>query len=211
MPTTVIPARKAVAVSVKAGQSIKVINTHGKQVVDFFAFNPNDSHDFLSMVHTRTVLRAVTIRKGDALYSTRRKPMVKLVEDTTPGYHDIIWSACDAERYRMQGFEGYHDNCSDNMHGALRDNFPCVKIADDWTPDPLNLFMNIAIDQHGQLEIRAPKSEKGQYVVLKAQVDLVVVMTSCTQDMEPVNGGQPADCEYEILDPWIDTGATQRV
>lgn len=42
--------------------------------------------------------------------------MLTLTEDTTPGVHDMIWSACDAERYHMQGYDGYHDNCTDNMH-----------------------------------------------------------------------------------------------
>jgi uncharacterized protein YcgI (DUF1989 family)/peptidoglycan/xylan/chitin deacetylase (PgdA/CDA1 family) len=199
MSTTIIPARKAVAVSIRAGQSIKIINTHGKQVVDFWAFNPNDSNDFLSMVHTRTILLAVALRVGDQLYSTRRKPILKLVEDTTRGVHDMIWSACDTERYKMQGFQGYHDNCTDNMHTALRDHSPTIKIADDWVPDPLNVFMNVAIDHHGSLDIRTPTSEKGQCVVFEAAVDLVLVMSSCPQDMAPVNGGQPTDCEYEIL------------
>jgi uncharacterized protein YcgI (DUF1989 family) len=112
----IIPARKAVAFSVKKGQDIKVINTHGKQVVDFWAFNPQDPNDFLSMVHTRTILVKVSLAKGDKLYSTRRKHILSLEEDTTKGVHDILWSACDAQRYRMQGYDGYHDNCSDNMH-----------------------------------------------------------------------------------------------
>lgn len=200
MAPTTLPARKAAAVSIKAGQSIKVTNTHGKQVIDFWAFNPDDSNDFLSMVHTRTVLLSVALRKGDSLYSTRRKPILKLIEDTTRGVHDIIWSACDTERYKMQGFEGYHDNCTDNMHAIMAQNFPHVKIAADWVPDPLNLFMNVAIDHHGGLDIRTPTSEKGQYVVLQAEADLVLVMSSCPQDLAPVNGGMPTDCEYEILD-----------
>lgn len=112
----IIPARKAVAISLKKGQELKVVNTYGKQVVDFWAFNPNDPHDFLSMVHTRTILLKVSLAKGDKLYSTRRKTMLTLTEDTTKGVHDIIWSACDTERYRMQGFDDYHDNCTDNMH-----------------------------------------------------------------------------------------------
>lgn len=112
----VIPARKAVAFSVEKGQEIKIINTYGKQVLDFWAFNPNDPNDFLSMVHSRTVLLKISLAKGDKLYSTRRKPILTLTEDTTRGVHDMIWSACDTERYKMQGFEGYHDNCTDNMH-----------------------------------------------------------------------------------------------
>lgn len=196
----IIPARKAVAVAIRKGQHIKITNTYGKQVVDFWAFNPLDSHDFLSTVHTRTILLKVTISPGDRLFSTRRKPILTLVKDTTPGIHDIIWSACDPERYRMQGFNGYHDNCMDNMHHALKENFPNVKIADDWVPDPVNLFMNVTIDLQGGLDIRPPTSEKGQYIVLRAETNLVLVMSACPQDMAPVNGGQPTDCEYEILD-----------
>lgn len=194
----ILPARKAVALRVQKGQELKLVNTHGKQVVDFWAFNPNDAHDFLSMVHTRTILLAVSLSKGDKLYSTRRKPMLTLTEDTSKGVHDILWSACDAERYRMQGFEGYHDNCTDNMHEALKENFPDFQIAPDWVPDPFNIFMNVAIDHHGGLDIRTPTSDKQQYVVLKAEVDLIVVMSACPQDIAPVNGGKPTDCDYHV-------------
>lgn len=196
----IIPARKAVAFRVAAGQEVKITNTHGKQVVDFWAFNPADPHDYLSMVHTRTILLAVALATGDRLYSTRRKPMLTLTADTTThGTHDMVWSACDAERYRMQGFDGYHDNCTDNMHAALAAQFPDFAIAADWVPDPLNLFMNVAIDHHGGLDIRVPTSEKGQYVVFRAEADLILAMSSCPQDMAPVNGGMPTDCEYEVL------------
>ncbi|KIW10584.1 hypothetical protein PV08_11548 [Exophiala spinifera] len=196
----IIPARKAVAFSVKRGQEVRIVNTHGKQVVDFWAFNPDDANDFLSMVHTRTILLKVSLSKGDTLYSTRRKPMLVLTEDTTKGVHDIIWSACDAERYRMQGFDGYHDNCTDNMHQALKATFPQFHIADDWVPDPLNLFMNVAIDHRGTLDIKNPTSERGQFVTLQAQTDLIIVTSACPQDMAPVNAGMPTDCEYLVSD-----------
>jgi uncharacterized protein YcgI (DUF1989 family)/peptidoglycan/xylan/chitin deacetylase (PgdA/CDA1 family) len=196
---TIIPARRGVAVSIRHGEKIKITNTYGKQVIDFWAFNPENSRDHLSMVQTRSTLTKVSLRTGDQLFSTRRKAMLTLVEDTTPGVHDLLRSACDTERYRMQGYVGYHDNCTDNMHLALKKDFPGIDV-DGWLPDPLNLFMNVAIDHRGGLEIREPVSEKGQYVVLKAEVDLVLVMSACPQDLVPVNGsGGPADCEYEIL------------
>jgi uncharacterized protein YcgI (DUF1989 family) len=97
----------------------------------------------------------------------------------------------------MQGFEGYHDNCAENMHRALRDSFPDFHIADDWVPDPLNFFLNVAIDHPGRgLDIRIPTSEKGQFVVLRAETDLIVIMSSCPQDLAPVNEGMPTDCEF---------------
>lgn len=65
-------------------------------------------------------------------------------------------------------------------------------------PDPLNIFMNVAIDHHGGLDIRTPTSEKGQYIVFKAETDLIIVMSACPQDLAPVNGGMPTDCEYQV-------------
>lgn len=93
---------------------------------------------------------------------------------------------------------GSFASITDHEHQALKDTFPNFHIAGDWVPDPLNLFMNVAIDHHGQLNIRQPTSEKGQFVLLKAEADLIIVMSSCPQDLEPVNGGMPTDCEYQI-------------
>ncbi|KAJ5099081.1 polysaccharide deacetylase family protein [Penicillium argentinense] len=157
-----IPARKAVAIPVKSGQTLTVTNTHGKQVVDFWAFDPSDTNGYLSMIHTRTILGKASLSKGDKLYSTRRKPILTLTDDTTPGVHDMLWAACDTERYRMLGYDGYHDNCTDNLHKALKENFPSIRTADDWVPDPLNLFMNVSVGSDGALEIKAPVSEKNQ-------------------------------------------------
>lgn len=101
----------------------------------------------------------------------------------------------------MEGVQGYHDKCSENMHTPLKAGFPYWEgIPDDWVPDLFNIFMNVAIDHHGGLDIREPTSENGQHVVLRSNVDLILVMSSCPQDIEAVNGGMPTDCEYEILE-----------
>src|ERR1700753_3521656 len=99
----ILAARKGASVPLKAGQAIKITNTFGSQVVDFWAFNPNDAFDYLSVAHTRTVLAKVALGLNDTLVSNKRKPMLTLVEDTSPGVHDMLWTACDAERYRMLG------------------------------------------------------------------------------------------------------------
>lgn len=83
---------------------------------------------------------------------------------------------------------------------ALKDNFPDFRIAPDWVPDPLNLFMNVAVDHHGGLDIRNPTSERGQFVTLRAETDLIIVMSACPQDMAAVNAGMPTDCEYQVTD-----------
>lgn len=80
-------------------------------------------------------------------------------------------------------------------------------ISEDWTPDPLNVFMNVAVttelgreDGGGRMENRVPESKKGEYIVLRAEVDCVAVMSACPNDViEAVNGGRCMSVEYEVL------------
>jgi uncharacterized protein YcgI (DUF1989 family) len=122
-----IPARKGAAVHLSKGKSIKIINTHGTQVVDTWAFTTSTATStmtppalqYLSMQHTRASLNRIRPNGGDTLTSNERKPMLTMVEDTT-GVHDTLISACDRWRYEELGFKGYHDNCADNMDAALQ-------------------------------------------------------------------------------------------
>ena len=88
-----IPARSGKSVLVKAGQHIKVINTHGTQVVDTWAFNANDLTEFQSNEHTRATLVSMTFKPGDSLYTNHRRAILDVVEDTTPGVHDLLMAA----------------------------------------------------------------------------------------------------------------------
>lgn len=122
-----IPARKGVAEYVRKGQTIQIINTHGTQVVDTWAFSPDVSTStmtppamqYMSMQHTRCSLSKLVPQEGDALRSNERKPMLTVLKDTTSGHHDTLISACDRWRYEELGHVGYHDNCADNMVAAL--------------------------------------------------------------------------------------------
>ena len=98
-----IPARKGKAVRVRNGQRIKVINTKGQQVVDTWAFNADDLHEFMSMEHSRVAIGHIIPAIGDALVTNRRRPILTLVEDTSGGIHDTLFAACDRWRYELLG------------------------------------------------------------------------------------------------------------
>ena len=85
-----VPARQGRAVSLKAGQSIRIVNTHGHQVVDTWAFNAQDLNEFLSMEHMRAAIDRVRPKPGDKLVTNKRRPILTLVEDTSPGAHDTL-------------------------------------------------------------------------------------------------------------------------
>ena len=192
-----IPARKGKASRLDRGQLVRVINTHGQQVVDTWAFNAADPSEFMSMEHTRTALARVMVATGDALVTNRRRPILTIVEDTSPGIHDTLLAACDSYRYEQLGCIGFHDNCTDNLAVALAElDFTTTR-----TPSPLNLFMNIPVEPDGRLSFQPPVSRAGDFVLLRAEMDCLVAFSACPQDMVPINGVDcvPTEAHFEVL------------
>ena len=192
-----IPARRGKAVRLATGQSIRIINTHGEQVVDTWAFVDGDVGEYMAMDATRAYNLRLRPVVGDAFVTNRRRPILTLVEDTSSGTHDTLMAACDRWRYHLLGFEGHHDNCADNMAAGLDK----LGIRATHTPTPLNLFMNIPWTDGGTLSFDPPDNTGGVHVVLAAELDCVVAMSACPQDMLPVNGmaGKPTEVHFEVL------------
>lgn len=190
-----LPARRGVAIRLKQGQTIKLINTHGKQVVDTWAFNPTDLTEAMSMEHSRPFWLKLNPSKGHSLVTNKRRKILTLTEDTTPGVHDTLVAACDPARYVQLGVVGHHDSCNENLFLALE----ALGLTAPETPSPLNLFMNVPVHQDGRIEFAAPVSEPGQYVCLKAEMDVIVVLSACPQDITAVNGMQPQDVHYSVI------------
>jgi uncharacterized protein len=193
-----IPARRGKAAIVTKGQKVKVINTHGQQVVDTWAFVRDDMKEFMSMEHTRALLVKLRPEVGDLLYTNHRRPILRLIEDTSSGIHDTLMAACDIYRYRLLGCKEYHDNCADNLAAGLRE----LGLVPPETPSPLNLFMNIPWTADGQLTFEAPPPKPGGYVLFEAQFDFVIAVSACPQDIVPINGPacKPTEAHMEILD-----------
>jgi hypothetical protein len=191
-----LPARRGRATRLAKGQSIKIINTHGHQVVDTWAFNAGDLKEFMSMEHMRAFIDRIRPRKGDPLISNKRRPIMTMVEDTSPGVHDTLIAACDIYRYQNLGCTDYHDNCQDNLAEGLG----LLGLTPPETPSPLNLWMNIPVGNNDGIEWLEPVSKPGDYVILRAEMDCIVAMSACPQDMIPINAGNPVEAHFQILD-----------
>jgi uncharacterized protein len=193
-PITVIPARGGRAVRLARGAEIEIINPAGTQVVDTWAVCPPEAAEHMSMEHTRVALGRLIPRAGDALYSNARRPLLTLTADTSPGVHDTLIASCDAERYRQLGAGGYHPSCADNFAAALRE----LGVAPPPVPAPLNLFMNVPWAPDGSLTFAPPRSRPGDLVRLRAETEVIVVLSACPQDLIPVNGEDHHPTEVHI-------------
>ena len=192
-----IPARRGRAARVSKGQTVKVINTKGQQVVDTWAFNADDLREFMSMEHSRVALGRIIPAIGDRLVTNRRRAILALVEDTSGGIHDTLFAACDRWRYELLGCTEYHDNCTDNLATALA----ALGLIPPETPAPLNLFMNIPVVDGNHVEMRPPVSRPGSHVALRAEMDCVIAFSACPQDLLPINGlaMRPTEAHFEVL------------
>lgn len=189
-----IPAKHAKAVFVKKRQHIKVINTHGTQVVDCWALNADNMTEYMSMEHCRVALESVIPRKGSTMVSNRRRPIIKIVEDTATGTHDTLLAACDRYRYELLGCKEYHRNCTDNFWEAMVDaGYKPVGL-----PSPFNLWQNTPVEADGTIKPNAPVTKKGDFIVLRAEMDLVVCLSACPQDITSICGNKPRNAHFEI-------------
>lgn len=192
----VIPARRGAAVSLKAGQAVRVVNTNGGQVVDLWAFLKG-STEHMSMPHSVVTLGRIKPLPGDVLVSDLREPVLRVIEDRSPGTHCMLFAACDPARYRLLGVKGHHDNCADNLRAAIAP----FRIALAYVPTPLNLFMNTNFTEHRTMTVAAPQAQAGDSITLQAERDCIAVMSACPQDLVPVNAhaNTPQPVAYSVL------------
>ena len=260
MPPTTIPARQGSYAKLLPGQTITLINTHGTQVIDFWAFTPPPplalspspssapppsqrsfvrsapspaptsptvtpypfatGIQYLSMSRTRSVLMKLvpSATTHDTLYSNKSVPLLTLLEDTTPyGIHDTLFGCCDRFRYHNLAGLGYdvpadyeHASCAENLHVQLQVSGLGDYVSDEWTPDPLNVFMNVPVSELGDqgsgndakggvMRSEPPGCEKGGRLVLRAETEVWCYMSACPNDViKGVNVGVCREAEFEV-------------
>jgi uncharacterized protein YcgI (DUF1989 family) len=194
-----IPARKGKAAFVENARSIKLINTHGYQIVDTWAFNKHDLREHLSMEHCRVAINSLRPKVGDTFVTNNRRPIITLVEDTSPGIHDMVIASCDRYRYASLGCKEYHDSCTDNLVSALKE----LGLTTPEIPCPFNIFQNTPYDSNtGVIRWLPAAAKPGDYVTLRAEMDIVIVFSSCPMDIVKLNGpagDDPREAHFQLL------------
>jgi uncharacterized protein len=203
--SVVLPAGRGKALSLRAGQGVRVVNPHGVQAVDVWAFVDGDIDEYLSMEHFRSVNSAVAATRGMPLVSIARRSLLTIIEDTSSGRHDTLLCPCNGPLYRELGAGADHRSCASNLHESLAE----LGLSISFTPASLNLFMCVEVRADGSIDRKLPSSKPGSYVLLRADVDVVVAFSSCPQDITPINGleRKPRECILEVLRSTLERGS----
>jgi uncharacterized protein YcgI (DUF1989 family) len=191
-----VPAREGRAVTVSTGQAFRVVDVEGKQVADLFAFNAADVGEYHSAMHTRAAVSHLFPKVGESFVTNRRRPILTLEADDTPAVHDMLIAPCDPERYQGLGVSGWHASCRENLElamQALGHDRICI-------PASINLFMNIPVGDDGSLGWDPAVTAAGDSITLRADMEAIVVVSACPQDIVPINDRNPTSIAIELLD-----------
>ena len=173
-----IPGGEARAIYAYQGQLLSVVDLFGRQPATLFAIVKDDLREFLSPHHTRVFSNSFLLKLGMRLVTNRRRPIMVLGKDTV-GTQDLLWPASDA-RYLSSHGHTKATGCTENAQKAFRE----LDISLPKLPDPVNLFLNIELDNEGNLTPKKLQSSAGDHVLFRVLIDCICVVSSAQKNID---------------------------
>ena len=191
----VVPARSPWTGELAAGQVLRIVDLYGNQAVDFLAFDARDPDLRYDAAATISAQRTIFLTTDSVLRDGEGEPLLTVVDDTC-GRHDTIGGACSCESNTVRyGHHTKHQHaCVDNFLTALA---PYGRGKRDLVSN-INWFMNVPVEPDGALGIVDGLSAPGQYVELRADRDVLVLISNCPQINNPCNAFDPTPIQVVI-------------
>ena len=194
----VVPARAPWSRVIERGQVLRIIDLEGNQAVDYLMYLARDTEERYSAADTVAAQGNVFLTVGTTLLSTERTPMMTIVGSTV-ARHDTIGGACSKESNTLRyGHHTYAQHaCVENfVHEHLRHSMGKRDIQSN-----INWFMNVPVEADGTLGIVDGISAPGLWVDLRAEDDVLVVVSNCPQINNPCNGFDPTPVRMVVVQP----------
>ena len=178
---------------VKRGQILRLIDLEGRQAIDFLCYNAADPSERYNAADTMKINGSLFVGKGTKLYSDMGNVLFTVVDDTC-GRHDTIGGCCSRESNRVRYGVEDGPNCRDNLlRGLSRHGLGKKDIVAN-----LNFFMYVPIGPAGEMAIADGFSKAGDYIDLRAEMDVLAVLSNCPQINNPANGFNPTPIQVVI-------------
>ncbi|MDP5102662.1 MAG: urea carboxylase-associated family protein [Erythrobacter sp.] len=184
----IVPARAPWLHHVAAGQTLRIVDVEGNQAVDFLIYSAVNDAERYSAQDTVAAQGNLFLRTGSVLLSNEGHPLMTIAGSAVE-YHDTIGGACSCESNTLR--YGHHTKsqhaCVDNF---LEANLTQGRGKRDIVSN-INFFMNVPVEEDGSLGIVDGISAPGLTVDLRAEMDVIVVVSNCPQINNPCNGFNP--------------------
>lgn len=189
----IIPAGAPWSGIVRNGQHLRIVDLEGRQAVDFLCYNADDREERYFAPNTIKAAGTISLTKGHVLYSDQAKPLFTIVEDTY-GSHDTIGGACSAASNLMLYGAKDCPGCRENFLKGLA-TFGMGRR--DIVPN-INFFMRVPVDRGGDAAIARGDSAPGSFVELRAEMDVLAVISNCPQINNPANDYNPTPIRISV-------------
>ncbi len=196
----VVPAGDPFMHTVKKGQVVRILDLKGNQAVDTLFYNAADSEERYDANNTIREQGNLYLTTGSRLLSNDGRLMLTIVADTC-GRHDTIGGACSAESNTVRySLDKHHmHSCRDSFIMALAEHDEGMSKRD--LPSNINFFMNVPVTPEGGLSFADGISAAGRYVEMRAEMDILVLISNCPQLNNPCNAYNPTPVEVLVWDP----------
>jgi hypothetical protein len=187
----ICPAGEPWMRTIRQGQVLRILDLEGNQAVDTLFYSLHEPEERYSAVDTIQRQGNLYLGAGTQLISTEGRPMLTIVADTC-GRHDTLGGACAQEsntvRYALD--KRYMHACRDNFVSACTHRHEYGLTKRDITHN-INFFMNVPVTAEGKLSFEDGISAPGKYVELRAEMDVVCLISNCPQLNNPCNAYNP--------------------
>ena len=181
----------------RKGQVLRLIDVEGNQSGDVQIYNAHDTAERYSAPNTITAQRNTMIEVGTVIRSNDDNPMLTVIADTC-GEHDTLGSGCSAEGnvVRYTDKTRYMHSCRDTFVRTLED-FGMRKRDQVCN---LNFFTKVILDDKGRLEFADGISGPGKYIEMRADMDVLFLLSDCAQLNNPCNDYNPTPIRMVVFD-----------
>ena len=193
---TTIPAGEPWARVLQPGELLRIVDLQGKQAVDFLCYNAKDSAERYNAADTMKYAKTIFLTTGHGLYSDMGRRLFTIVADTC-GRHDTIGGCCSAESNEFRYGVKDTPSCRANFLRALA---PFGLGKKDVVAN-VNFFMNVPVEPDGTMGIVDGRSKAGDYVELRAEMEVLAVISNCPQTHNPCNGFNPTPIRVVLSAP----------
>ncbi|WP_018954956.1 urea amidolyase associated protein UAAP2 [Thioalkalivibrio sulfidiphilus] len=195
----VVPAGEPFTGIVRKGQTLRILDLEGNQAVDTLFYNADDPEERYSATDTLRAQGNIYLSTGTQLLSSEGRVMLTITADTC-GRHDTLGGACSAEsntvRYALD--KRHMHSCRDSFLLALAEYDHGMGKRD--LSSNINFFMNVPVTPEGGLCFADGLSAPGRYVEMRAEMDVLVLISNCPQLNNPCNAYNPTPVEVLVWD-----------
>jgi hypothetical protein len=196
----VVPSGRGFTHDLRRGQIFRIVDLEGNQAVDTLFYDVHNPDERYSSCDTIRAQGGIYLTTGTRLMSNEGRPLLTIIADTC-GRHDTLGGACSAEsnqvRYALE--KKYMHNCRDSFLLALAELGRGMNKRD--LASNINFFMNVPVTPEGGLSFADGVSAPGRYVEMRAETDVLVLISNCPQLNNPCNAYNPTPVRLLVWDP----------